>query len=143
MKTVCLKKYLTTAYLATAAALLMGSKVYAAEAIEEDTVYEEDSEISEDLVIASDVTITVGSGVTLTIPKDVTVILYGTLEVEEDGMIDNRGTIKVSKKADYDEDAITGDGDIVPLSDKSYREIDGRLIFGSPSEDTEQSERKA
>ncbi len=136
-------KILTTAYLTVAAALMMGSMVFAAETIEEDTVYEEDTELSEDVTIASDATVTVKGGVTLTIPKDVTVILYGTLEVEDDGVIDNHGTIKVSKTATYDEDVITGDGDVVPLSDRSYREIDGRLIFGSKDDKPEPGEQKA
>ncbi len=122
-------RILTSAYLLLGAFLLIGSKAYAAETIEEDTVYEEDTELPEDVTIASDATVTVKGGVTLTIPKDVTVILYGTLEVEDDGVIDNEGTLKVSKAADYDADVITGDGDVVPLSDRSYREIDGRLIF--------------
>ena len=143
MKATLLKRFLKTAYLTAAAVLLMGSTAYAAETIEEDTVYEEDTEISEDLVIASDTTVTVKSGVTLTIPKDVSVILYGTLEVEDDGVIDNRGTFKVSKTASYDADVITGDGDVVPLSDRSYREIDGRLIFGSKEIEPEPGEQKA
>ncbi len=137
------KRIIISAYMVLGAVLLIGSKAYAAETIEDDIIYEEDAEISEDMVIASDATVTVKGGVTLTIPKDVTVILYGTLEAEDDGVIDNHGTIKVSKTADYDADVITGDGDVVPLSDRSYREIDGRLIFGTKEIEPEPGEQKA